>query len=95
MSYKMPQCYRGQIVRWYDGGVKDDSRACPAIVLVENHSSLHLKVWGLDGDFQKECVKHVSDPNAKEIERVDNGGWDYTEKDMPILQPAPVKQMSK
>ena len=29
----------------------DRSRACPAIVIAENHSSLHLQVFGQEGDF--------------------------------------------
>lgn len=78
-NYKMPQCFRGQIVRWYESGVKDDSRACPAIVLIENHSSLHVRVFGVEGNFDKTCVRHVNDPNAKEYDRINEGGWDFTQ----------------
>ena len=80
-DYRMPAAYRGQIVLWYEGGVKNESRACPAIVKVESHSSLHLRVFGLDSDFDKECVRHVGDPNAKEHDRINEGGWDYTDAD--------------
>lgn len=77
-DYKMPLPFRGEIVLWYEGGVRDESRACPAIVQVESHSSLHLKVFGIDRDFTLTCVRHMDDPNAKEYDRTSEGGWDFT-----------------
>jgi hypothetical protein len=76
-DYRMPAVRRGEIVDWYEGGVKDENLARPAIVLVATHGSLHLKVFDASRDFTKECVKHVSDPNIKEHDRIDEGCWDF------------------
>ncbi len=77
-EFRMPSVFRGQVVLWYEGGTRDESRACPAIVKVESHSSLHLKVFGLDHDFDQTCVRHMADPYAKEYDRINEGGWDFT-----------------
>lgn len=80
-NYRMPQSHTGQIVLWYDMGVADDTRACPAIVKSTSQSTLHLKVFGIDGEFDRTCVRHVSDPFSKEFDRIQEGGWDYTVPD--------------
>ena len=76
-DYKAPVPHRGEIVLWYEGGTRNEARACPAIVKVENHASVHLKVFGIDHDFDQLCVKHMDDPNAKEYDRINEGGWDF------------------
>ena len=80
-EYKMPQPYRGQIVLWYESAVREDGRACPAIVKVDNHSSLHLHIYGLDQQFDITCVRHLDDPNTKEWDKLENGGWDFCKPD--------------
>lgn len=76
--YRMPQPHVGQIVLWYEAGVRNDQRACPAIVKVVSQSSLHLFVFGIDRTFDADCVRHLNDPLAREGERIDQGGWDFT-----------------
>lgn len=97
-DWTMPAVYRGQIVLWYEAGVKDDSRACPAIVTVESYASLRLRVFGMDRDFTKECVRHISDPNAKEYDRLAEGAWDYAGSKVTSLvsqPPADDEEKSK
>ncbi len=76
-DYRMPTVRRGEIVDWYEGGVKNDELAKPAVVLVATGGSLHLKVFDPNRDFTKECVKHVDDPNIKEYDRIQEGCWDF------------------
>lgn len=76
-DYRMPVPYRGQLVLYYEGGVRNEDRACPAIVKAESHSSLHLHVFGQDNQFDVTCVRHLDDPNTKEWDKIENGGWDF------------------
>lgn len=93
-DYRMPVPYRGQIVLWYEGGVKNEDRAAPAVVLVENHSSLHLRVLGPEGNFDKTCVKHVDDPTAKEYDRIQEGGWNFTTNFRPATRTSELEKAS-
>lgn len=79
-DYKMPHVYQGQTVLWYQGGSKLPEHACPALVIKVSPASLLLKVFGEDRDFRVECVRHISDPFARESERISDGGWDYLER---------------
>lgn len=90
-DYKMPAVRRGEIVDWFEGGVRNDERGCAAIVKVVGHNTLHLKVFGLDHDFDQTCVKHIDDPAAKEYDRVQEGGWDLPKPVYNAVNPAPKK----
>ncbi len=93
-NYRMPAVNRGEIVDWYEGGVKNDALAKPAIVLVSTHGNLHLKVFDANRDFTKECVKHISDPTMNEHDRIDEGGWDFCPPVYASTQPK-VEKISK
>ncbi len=80
-DFEMPAAYRGQIVLWYQNGVVNDDTACPALVKVDGRDSLHLKVFAIDCELDYTCVRHVSDPNAKEYDKIQNGTWDFVEPD--------------
>ena len=94
-SYKMPVPYRGQTVLWYEGGVRNEDRATPAVVLVESHSSLRLRVLGFDGTFDKECVRHLDDPIAKEYDKINEGGWDFCSPDKAKSAAAEINVKAK
>jgi hypothetical protein len=73
---KMPVVRRGDVVIWYEGGVRNEERSAPAMVLKVQHNSLSLRVFGLENDLRFDCVKHMDDPYAREYERATEGGWD-------------------
>lgn len=75
--YKVPVPFRGQIVLWYPNGCRNEESACPAIVKVNGHSSVHLKVFTIDREVDYTCVRHMDDPNAREYDRIEGGGWDF------------------
>jgi hypothetical protein len=87
VPFTMPKVFRGQIVLWYQQGVRNESTACPALVKVEGQSSLHLKVFGIDGELDYTCVRHMDDPNAREYDRTENGLWDHANRK---IEPAAI-----
>lgn len=82
MDYRMPQARLGQIVEWYAGGTRAEKPCC-AIVKVPSHSSLHLKVFGAERDFDQTCVHHIDDPTTKEFDKNAEGCWDFLDCDKP------------
>lgn len=85
MNWKMPLAPKGLVVLWYEGGVRNEERAAAAIVKASSHSTVHLRVFGIDSDFDKECVRHMGDPLAKEYDRFNEGGWDYAGIPLEVL----------
>lgn len=79
--------YVGQIVLWFEGGVRDYDRACPAIVLSIHYGSVFLLVHGSDRDFRLEGVRHMDDATTRESDRISEGGWDFCLCDKAVQVP--------
>ena len=82
-TYQMPSPRVGQIVNWYHGGFKNDSRPTPAVVLTSDAFSISVTLL-VPGTRWQEGVRHVDDPSARESEIVNNGSWDFTDYDKDL-----------
>lgn len=75
-AFVMPPIAVGDKVRWYQFGVRDESRVASATVCRVLARSIDLQV---DGAMYRNAVKHADDPRLKiSSEQRDSGCWDYT-----------------
>lgn len=75
-AFEMPRIAVGDKVRWYQFGVRDDSRVQSATVCKVMHRSVDLQI---DGGLYRSAVKHCDDPRLRmSNEQRDSGAWEYT-----------------
>ncbi len=78
VQYKMPLVELGEVVLYFEGGVK--SRPQAAIVSQVDGNSVVLNIL-LPNSYNfkiRDGVRHMDDPRTKDSEKIENGLWDYT-----------------
>lgn len=75
VNYTPPAVQVGDIVHWFHDGVKRPGAERAAIVKQVTPISIFLCIFDEDRTIHKEGVRHCDDPNARESDRVNEGGW--------------------
>ena len=80
--FKMPPVEVGQIILWFPHG-EASAEPWPAIVTRVGHANLCCGIFSPTSYnlMIRDGVRHVSDPQAKKAELLEQGGWDYTPRD--------------
>lgn len=81
--YVMPHAYTGMNVLWYHGGARGHA---PFAGLVTDVGDRTVNVVVFDNTGRMNCLigcRHMDDPGAVQHDRVNSGGWDYTEGSKP------------
>ncbi len=88
--------YIGKTVLWYPVG-DTSTRPCPALVLSVGDESLNLAIIqeGLRNVAFKDGVRFVKDPKVNDADKMENGLWDYTQNEQPIVSIPPKKEAAK
>lgn len=77
-QYQMPEVYPGCGVLWYHGG---DKSLKPYFGLVTRVGPRTVTVACFDPGVRMlvifDGVRHMSDPDTKQPELIENGAWDY------------------
>jgi hypothetical protein len=88
-EYKMPAVEEGQVIHWFhDGKAGKDVRPIPGLVVKVGTRSLCVALFK-ENNYNLELrdgVRHVGDPAAKESEKREAGGWDYTQRDKDLMK---------
>lgn len=75
-QYTQPDLRLGQVVYFYHGGNKDSEPFAAFVVQIHNRSlALNILMPGFANFMTLEGVKHIEDPDVKESEFIDMGGW--------------------
>jgi hypothetical protein len=84
-TFVMPQVREGQIVDWFHGG-DSNGPPIPAIVTKVNtgHVALNVIQPNITNFKALDGVRHVDDPQAKEWELVEQGGWRHTKDTLSL-----------
>lgn len=77
-----PEVFQGDTVLWYKDGNKSTKPFTALVSAIGEKGvlSLVLVTHGSDAISTRMGVKHIDDPDMKDIERKNFGGWDHTER---------------
>ena len=85
--FVMPPVEVGQIVHWYPDGDRNQQPHAAIVTRVANRTvSLNTVVPSILNFLPREGVRHVNDPDARQVEFRENGAWDYTKQHREHLE---------
>src|SRR6516162_3586570 len=85
--YKQPKVHVGMMVHWHDGGSRSTPPAAAIVTAVADAMIDLSVVTPMALGFQiKQGVRHVDDPDRRQVEQADVGAWDYTPETKGIIE---------
>lgn len=81
-GYKMPKVSVGMNILWWHDGNKNGKPHVGIVCKIGTNNNIDISVVRLANTslFPVTGSRHVDDPDAKEYDRTNAGGWDLTEE---------------